>query len=84
MDDPAYQTSLLRRLRSGSLPGSVESLLWHYAFGKPKDGLLLEAPVSSQTEALDLSCLSEKELVDLGELLHKVETHSGILEPGRD
>lgn len=37
VNDSAYRRTLLRRLRSGKLAPAVECLLWHYAYGKPKD-----------------------------------------------
>ena len=37
--EPEYQQKLRHRLLKGTLPPAVESLLWHYAFGKPKDTL---------------------------------------------
>ncbi len=70
--DTSYQRSLLRRLRSGSLPGTVESLLWHYAFGKPKETLGLQPPNSTQTADPDLSRLSNEELAALEEILGKL------------
>jgi hypothetical protein len=36
LSDPAYQNNLLERLRAGTL-GSLEPVLWAYAFGRPKD-----------------------------------------------
>jgi hypothetical protein len=35
--DPEYQQKLKQRLLKGTLTPAVEVLLWHYAFGKPKD-----------------------------------------------
>ena len=37
--DPEYQAKLKQRLLKGTLPPAVETQLWHYAFGKPKDTL---------------------------------------------
>ena len=37
--DPEYQQKLKQRLLKGTLTPVVECLLWHYAFGKPKDTL---------------------------------------------
>lgn len=36
LSDPAYVTSLKRRLTSGKAP-HMETLLHHYAYGKPKE-----------------------------------------------
>ena len=35
--EPEYQQKLRQRLLKGTLPPAVESMLWFYAFGKPKD-----------------------------------------------
>ena len=37
MEDPAYLARLRRRLRAGKCAPAVECMLWHYAYGKPKD-----------------------------------------------
>ena len=39
LDDPTYRTNLTARARAGALAPAVETMLWHYAFGKPKDSL---------------------------------------------
>lgn len=38
LSDPAYVESLRRRLTSGKAP-HMETLLHHYAYGKPKESL---------------------------------------------
>jgi hypothetical protein len=35
VDDLAYRTMFKRRLRLGKLKPQVETMLWHYAYGKP-------------------------------------------------
>lgn len=37
-----YQQSIVARVKAGTLPAAVECLMWHYAYGKPKDTLALE------------------------------------------
>lgn len=37
LSSPEYQASLVARLNAGELAPAVESLLWHYAYGKPKE-----------------------------------------------
>jgi len=37
VEDPEYRRNLLARVRKGKAAPAVESLLWHYAYGKPKD-----------------------------------------------
>jgi hypothetical protein len=36
VEDPEYQESVQQRLKDG-LAGPLEPLLWHYAYGKPKE-----------------------------------------------
>lgn len=36
VDDPNYRESLVMRLKQGTAP-QMETLLWHYAYGKPKE-----------------------------------------------
>jgi len=39
LDDPTYRTNLTARARAGTLAPAVEAMLWHCAFGKPKESL---------------------------------------------
>ena len=41
LEDPDYQAALKYRLRTGEA-GAVEVALYHYAYGKPKDTVLIE------------------------------------------
>ena len=62
LDDPTYRTNLTARARAGTLAPAVEAMLWHYAFGKPRESL--EVTVGP---AGDLSELSTEDL------LHRVD-----------
>lgn len=42
LEDPAYVAALRERLIEGKAP-HMETLLAHYAYGKPKDTMLLES-----------------------------------------
>ena len=44
LDDPTYRTNLTVRARAGTLAPAVEAMLWHYAFGKPRDSLDVTGP----------------------------------------
>ncbi len=37
IDDPAYRARLKERLLAGELPPAVETMLWYFAKGKPKE-----------------------------------------------
>ncbi len=41
VEDPAYRKALAVRLMRGTA-GAVEPMLWHYAYGKPKETLTVE------------------------------------------
>lgn len=41
VDDPKYLKALRARLLAGECPPPVETMLWHYAYGKPKESLEL-------------------------------------------
>ena len=70
LDDPTYRTNLTARARAGALAPAVEAMLWHYAFGKPRDSLNVTIGPAG-----DLSELSTEEL------LHRVD---GLREQVRE
>lgn len=37
LEDPGYQDYFTHRLKQGALPPVLEALMWHYAYGKPKE-----------------------------------------------
>ncbi len=37
VDDPTYRRTLVARAKAGELPPAIEAMLWHYAYGKPKE-----------------------------------------------
>jgi hypothetical protein len=45
LDDPAYKDSLRTRLIAGTAP-HMETLLWHYSFGKPTERVEIEGTVT--------------------------------------
>ena len=49
--DKAYLRRLTERMRRGKVAPAVETMVWAYAFGKPKDILQLEAHVTTDSEA---------------------------------
>ena len=58
LDDPTYRTNLTARARAGTLAPAVEAMLWHYAFGKPKESLDVTVGPAG-----DLSELSAEDLL---------------------
>lgn len=59
LQSQTYRDDLERRLLSGTLAPAIETMLWHYAYGKPIEQINLNV---SQQE--DLSQLSVQELFD--------------------
>jgi hypothetical protein len=45
VDDPEYREMLRVRVRVGMAP-HMETLLWHYAYGKPKETVAVEGQLS--------------------------------------
>jgi len=78
LDDPTYRTNLTARARAGTLAPAVEAMLWHYAFGKPKDSLDVTVGPAG-----DLSELSTEDLLQrvdgLRERLREQAAHERAL-----
>ena len=68
LDDPTYRTNLTARARAGTLAPAVEAMLWHYAFGKPKDSLDVTVGPAGD--------LSERSTEDL---LHRADGPAGAV-----
>lgn len=70
LESDDYKASLNRRIKSDTLPPGVETMLWHYAFGKPAETLNV-----NMNE--DLSKLSMDELLErarsLGEKIEEIK-----------
>lgn len=45
VDDPAYLHTLTRRALAGTLPPAIETMLWHYAKGKPVEHLEVQGVI---------------------------------------
>ena len=52
----AYRVQLEKRLLSGSLPPALETMLWHYSYGRPVETVVVREEVE------DLSVLSVSDL----------------------
>jgi hypothetical protein len=39
VDDPVYRARLRRALQTRTVAPAIEVMLWHYAYGKPKDAV---------------------------------------------
>lgn len=39
VEDKVYRSQFKKRLLAATLPSSLEAMLWHYAYGKPKERL---------------------------------------------
>ena len=60
VENVAYRKKLAARLKAGTA-GAMEPLLWHYAYGKPKETVVLEdsRPLRDMTEAALMARLVE-------------------------
>lgn len=67
LEDTQYRAALKTSLLNRSIAPAVETMLWHYAYGKPADTVNLN--VNSQGE--DLSSLSTEELCTRAEELRE-------------
>ena len=67
VEDPKYVTQLKRRMRTGSAP-HMETLMFYYAYGKPRERMELSAP-GGKPLGYDLSKLSLPQLRVLAEVL---------------
>lgn len=74
VDDPEYRETLKWRLLAGRCPPAVETMLWYYAKGKPKETIALEGGTSPVR--VDLSVLSLEELLALRAMLAKAKAAS--------
>ncbi len=64
IDDPVYREALRNRIMSGSAP-AMETLLWHYGYGKPKETIELSGEVEiSEVRRLVVPIVDVKALED--------------------
>ena len=59
VDDPTYRRNLTARARRGDLAPAIEAMLWHYAYGKPKETIGVTVVEAHD----DLSGLSTEKLL---------------------
>ena len=55
VDDPQYRARLVERARAGALAPAVETMLWHYAKGRPRE-------IIEHHQARDVAAMSDGEL----------------------
>jgi hypothetical protein len=55
VDDPVYRAKLQADLRRRKLHPGIESMLWHYAKGKPKDTVQLEGEMGIDVTSIRAS-----------------------------
>lgn len=79
VDDPAYREALKARLIEGRCPPAVETMLWYYAKGKPKETLAIEG--GATPVQVNLSALSLAELASLRAMLAKASPASSQAAP---
>jgi hypothetical protein len=67
VENPRYRANLEQRLIAGKLAPAMEALLWHFAYGKPKESIEIE-----QTTKYDLK--DKKTLDRMSDAELKAET----------
>ena len=55
VNDPPYRRRLTSRFRSGRIAPAIEALLWHYAYGKPKETIQSSVDVALRTDFVGVS-----------------------------
>lgn len=60
VEDEKYQAKLRERLLEGTLPPAVETLLWHYSYGRPVDRVALSVTERPLSPAIQVHVLSEE------------------------
>lgn len=71
LDSEEYRASLMRRIQADTLPPQIESLLYHYRYGKPKDTLEVNVTSGQGLDELGAEQLAQEaqnaaaKLVDL-------------------
>lgn len=72
-----YRDQLKERLEKGNLPPALETMLWHYAFGKPPEEVAV-------TVSDDLSSLSTEQLAQRAEFALRTLREAKALEEALD
>lgn len=63
LEDPAYQAKLKQRLRDGKAP-QIEALMYHYAYGKPKERFEVSKEMTLEELVLGSIEIENREEVD--------------------
>jgi uncharacterized protein YdeI (BOF family) len=77
VDDPIYRRTLARDMRARTVQPAIESLLWHYAKGKPKDVVeitgSLDVAARAAQIAEDVRNMTDEELAEYDALERQQE-----------
>lgn len=86
LDSEDYKRSLELRIRTGELPPQIETLLYYYRYGKPKERVEMEvvSPLDhTDLAALTLEQLQERNRMVALELQEEMEREQRELEAAR-
>lgn len=53
VDNPKYRRMLMRKAIAGKLHPAIESMLWHYSKGKPKDHVELSGSLAVEQKVVE-------------------------------
>lgn len=62
-----YVKTLTKRLNSGKIAPAVETMIWHYAHGKPKESVALDATVTHKPAQAMTTAELEAELLAIAQ-----------------
>ena len=63
VDDPDYRKKLLADMRVRKVAPAIEVMLWHYAYGKPKD--MVEVDMFASSTTIDLDAIEDMSTAEL-------------------
>lgn len=85
VDHPEYRKALFKAAIERTLPPGLETMLWHYAKGKPRESMDIHvqsnAVVQHQVTLVPLNLMSDAELQALRSVLGKAEAAGLLPEP---
>ena len=70
VDNPVYRRNLAKRLNAGRLQPAVETMLWYYAKGKPRETVKVEGTIRSSVRQMSTAELR----AELAQLLAQTAT----------
>jgi len=84
IEDPDYKANLKARACKGTLHPVVEQMLWHYAYGKPKDRLEVQTSSTGhnyhEMSESELAALAAQTALEAARLAEEMEATEAAAE----